>query len=259
MQEVGLEKELEEIYGNPAYRATKELCYIDLVDEQTPLEKQTITYFTDKQNFARIQRKLMRTKKIDEATAGDIMIDVYEELSRKEDYQLMWDSKDPNKIIPLEGYVSHIVNICVKRHFSKVAKVRSYEVPNIVSNSNVVEEDLFDFIPDNSTGEQLETYEYDLESAIDWAKRNRYIGSCDMLAMVYIRLITTNTDSFNRLSKLMGISQEAESKLENLLKRDEDGTYFIKTVANNRERSIKALEKYVYGARLMKKAVSIPA
>lgn len=259
MQEIGLEKNLEEIYANPAYKTTKELCFINMVDEQTPEEKQTIAYLTDPKNFDRLTKRLMRSKRLDQATAGDIMIDVYDELSRKEDYQLMWDEKDPTKIIPIEGYVNHIINICLKRYFSKEAKIKSHELPNIVSNSTVVEEDLFDLIPDNSTSELLETYEYDLDAAIEWATGHRYIGNCDLFSIIYVRMITNNSEAFKRILRLTGVTPESESQLENWLRKDEEALYFLKSVVSNGERSIKTLEKHVYGAKLIKKAISASA
>lgn len=261
MQDISLaseeELDLEEIYKNPAYRATKELCYIDILDEQRPDEKQTITYITDRKNFERLLHRIMRTQRVDYATAGDIMLDVYEELSRKEDYQLMWDERDPTKIIPIEGYINHIVNICIKRYFSKTSKLKFREMSNIVTGQNETEEDLFDLLPDNSTSMLLEAYEYDLDTALEWARKHRYDGNCDLLSVVYVRMIAHNNEAFKRVARLLGISQEAETKLESWLKRDEDALYFLKSIVADKDKSIRELEKYVYGAKLMKKAVSV--
>lgn len=255
--EKGNDIELEGLYKNPSYKYAKELCYVNMVDEQTPEEKQTIMYLMNTNNFKHLKYTIIRKYKVDESIADDIMIDIYEELSRKEDYRLMWDEKDPTKIIPIEGYIHHVLTICAKRYFSHTSYTKYREMSSSITTSVGNEESLFDFMPDKGSAKEIDDSEYDLTMAMEWAKTHRYTGHCDLLAVIYARMVATSNEAFKMVLRLLGISIEAESKLESWMLNNEEALYFITSVVRNREESIECLHDYVYGAELVRRAVEV--
>lgn len=244
--------QLDMKYGNK-----DELCFCDIVDDSCyNKDKKTILYFIEPKNFNRIQRKLRSISGLDATSAGDLMVDIYEELVRKEDYQLTFDKKD-NKIIPLEGYVANIVTVCIKRHFSRESKRNKLMASNVVqSSSSDDEESIFNFIADSKNEKEFSQFDSDLESSINWARHHRYQGSCDILAVIYSKLVSNNETSFKLLLKLLNIDSTTENKLEEYIYRTDEAMQLLKHVMREKERSIKLIEQYVYGAKTLKRVLA---
>ena len=228
-------------------------------DESLDWEKRTVRYILD--NYNKVKKIVrMMGKGLTEYQVDDIMSDIAIYFKDASDYDIERAyNESTDSYIPLEGYIAVGIKYCIQRY-----KTESYgKEKNLIYSTNSnddesKERDIFDTIQDNSSLEEMNNIGYDLENTLYSIRSMRYKYGIDIYMLIYIRLLTNNnSDKYFKILEAMGITKKELMDTERKISRESDMQCLIKALClNENEKLIECLEKYVYGCKQLKTAIT---
>lgn len=244
-----------------------ELIYSRLLEEEevNPLllfewDKSTIKYVLE--NKSKVYHVIRSyTKNMISVTSMDIE-DIYsyllEYLGKANDYENGIVGRHGSEVT-LESYVYTSILFCCKR-FKKETYMREKD---IIKDTFVDDDgdynDIFDKIPDERSLEPFDGAGFNLNKHLKSIGYLRYKYKHDIFLFLYIRLLTMgkNDDTLYRKAlDVFGITRRALNELERAFSIDEEIRQLIKALSGYKaEEAANILEKYVYNAKTIRRAV----
>ncbi len=226
-------------------------------------EKQTVQYLINNENkvIRLINYKAKKLSSFISADAEDVYIESLLYFKSAPDYDINKAilRSENGKPITLENYINACITCVLNRQIAKIYK-RNTELANVLYDDEGKVESLFERLADESLSELIENAGTDIRSDLTNIEHKRYKFGIDIFQLFYIRLLTMNISEkqYRNILEALGITKKTLKDLEAHLIADDDVMQVIKaiSISKNEKAAISALEKKVYGAKVIKETIN---
>lgn len=229
-------------------------------------DKETFDYLAN--NMPKIHRWIVKASyskngnhpiKLNTADKEDIISELTTYLYYSEDYNPIkaCERSKGEKELGIEGYMYNCVKNCTKRYISKMYNINC----NLVKETTISQDDrevsLLDSIVDQHAIEDFDKIGYKIDDICRSYECYRYVYGADIFLLLYIKLLTLHhEEKYQDILYTLGISK---ADLGSIKKKDNGNEIFMAMVKCisicGIDLALPILEKYVYNAQQIKKAV----
>ena len=248
------------------------ILYSNLFEEETTRgwDKQTIRYINNnRQRVNRTIRLIGRSTtrvELNKWDVEDILSEIYLYFYLYMDYDelISMERSVTGDVIPLESYVNYIIRVIIIRFVRQKHKVTG-KIENIAVED--VEEDyetkhntnFIHIISDKISYVEYDKIFYNIDMICKEIEHLRYKFSIDIYQMYYVKLLATkhkSSDIYNIIMMMSGMMPTELRRIESTIAKSDTGITFEKAISYcGIDRSIEAIEKYVYSAKLIRDTI----